>query len=303
MLRQLYFIPALFLLGLTASSGCQTHLKSQSEQSTVNTTYTLDQKIDSLVYTEAGWPQRLHADLYLPKTSGLRPVVLMVHGGSWAKRSRDDMANISRKLVKQGYAVLNISYRFAPRYTYPAQIHDLQQALSWISKNADEHRLDLDRVNSWGYSSGAHLAALLGGLDQDAHQAVNGTVLPRIRAVVAGGIPSDLRKYKSSPVVKRFMGGDLDEMPELYAQASPVYHVSSDDPPVFLYHGKLDFLVTEDQSNDYYDVLRSAGVNAEIFLHPWRGHLSMFLFGGEAENKAIDFLNRKNAVSQIAAAE
>jgi acetyl esterase/lipase len=99
------------------------------------------------------------------------------------------------------------------------------------------------------------------------------------------------------------MGGDNDEMPERYAEASPAFHVSSDDPPVFLYHGKLDFLVTEDQAVDYYETLRAAGVEAELYLHRWRGHMSMFLFGGDAEDKAIAFLSRNNSTSQYITAE
>jgi predicted esterase len=72
--------------------------------------------------------------------------------------------------------------------------------------------------------------------------------------------------------------------------------VSADDPPVFLYHGKLDLLVTPDQPEDYYDALLANGVEAELYLHSWRGHATMFLFGGDAEARAIDFLERTNAV-------
>ena len=115
--------------------------------------------------------------------------------------------------------------------------------------------------------------------------------------MVAGGIPADLRVYDDSPIVKRFMGGTPADMPERYAQASPLYHVSADDPAVFLYHGKLDSLVSTDQSTHYYDALIDAGVDAELFLHNWYGHMTMFLFGGAAEARAIDFLDRKNARS------
>ena len=297
------FIPAVILLAVAALTGCYTHINIQAYESPAEVTYDLDSKIENIVYTCASWPQPLHADLYLPQKRGLRPVVLMIHGGGWANRSRDDMAGISNKLVRQGYAVLNVNYRFAPKYTYPAQVHDLQQALAWIADNANRYRLDLERVNTWGYSSGAHLAALIGAIDHDNHLAENSNPLPRIRSVVAGGIPSDLRKYTGSPIVMRFMGGDRHEMPARYAEASPVYHVSSDDPPVFLYHGKLDFLVTEDQASDYYEALRAAGIDAELYLHRWRGHMSMFLFGGDAETKAIDFLNRNNSTRQLIAAE
>ena len=303
MLNNSPFIPAVILLFVAVLSGCYTHLNRQPGASTGDVSYSLDRKIENIVYTGTRWPQPLHADLYLPQKRGLRPVVLMIHGGGWANRSRDDMAGISRKLVRQGYAVLNVNYRFAPRFTYPAQVHDLQQALMWIAENANRYRLDLEHVNTWGYSSGAHLAALIGAIDHENYLVEKSKPLPSIRAVVAGGIPSDLRKYTGSPIVMRFMGGDRHEIPERYAEASPVYHVSSDDPPVFLYHGKLDFLVTEDQASDYYEALRAAGIDAELYLHRWRGHMSMFLFGGDAEAKAIDFLNRNNSTRQLIAAE
>jgi acetyl esterase/lipase len=270
---------AVILLAVATLSGCYTHLNGQPGEPSGLTSYAVDQKVENIVYTSPEWPEPLEADLYLPKKRGLRPVVLMIHGGGWANRSRDDMDGISRKLMQQGYAVLNVNYRFAPRYTYPAQLNDLQQALEWISENANRYRLDLERVNTWGYSSGAHLAALVGGIDNNAYLSGETTPIPRIRSVVAG------------------------EMPERYAEASPAFHVSSDDPPVFLYHGKLDFLVTEDQAVDYYEALRAAGVEAELYLHRWRGHMSMFLFGGDAEDKAISFLNRNNSLMRLTAVE
>jgi acetyl esterase/lipase len=258
--------------------------------------YSMEREVRDIVYTEAGWPQALRADLYLPRRTGLIPVVLTIHGGGWANRDRADMADISRKLAEHGYAVLNLDYRLAPRYIFPAQLDDLYQALRWVVANAERYRLDLDRINAWGYSSGAHLAALLGGFDRSA-AAPAVRELPRLRAVVAGGIPADLRKYDDSPIVERFLGGKADQIPQVYAQASPAYHVSADDPAVFLYHGKLDFLVTPDQPEDYYAALLAAGVDAELYLHRWRGHATMFLFGGDAEARAIDFLERTNSAS------
>ena len=256
--------------------------------------YVLDREIRDFVYTEPGWPQPLRADLYLPQCIDRLPVVITIHGGGWANRSRDDMTAISEALVERGYAVLNLNYRFAPTYTFPAQLDDMYQALRWLRDNADYNCLDVTRLNAWGYSSGAHLAALLGGFDR-ATSVESVRQLPRLRAVVAGGIPADLRKYDDSPIVKRFLGGTPDSLPELYDLASPAAQISADDPPVFLYHGKLDFLVTLDQPQDYYDALIDAGVKSELYLHRLRGHGTMFLFGGEAESRAIDFLDRYNS--------
>ncbi|MGD8349666.1 MAG: alpha/beta hydrolase [Gammaproteobacteria bacterium] len=292
-------LAAFMLVAGSMLAGCSTYLGPGPAEDPGEQRYAIDRVVEDIVYTPGDWPQVLAGDLYLPARRGKLPVVLAVHGGGWANRSREDMEDVSRKLAQHGYAVFNIGYRFAPRYTYPAQLHDLQQALRWLAANASRYRFDLERVNTWGYSSGAHLAALLGSYEE----ADGGENLPRVNAVVAGGTPSDLRKYSDSPIVMRFMGGDRDEMPDRYADASPVRHITAGDPPVFLYHGKLDFLVTTDQATDYYEALRAAGIDAELYLQSWRGHMSMFLFGGDAEDRAIEFLNRQNSTRMISSAD
>ena len=294
----LLIISLLLLLG-SLSAGCHVHLGAEAESATisrVDSEYEIDKQVNGFIYSQPHWPQTLRADLYLPRRHGPLPVVIAIHGGGWANRSREDMTSISLALAKRGYAVMNLDYRFAPRYTYPAQLDDLQQAREWLVANAVRYQLDPDRVNAWGYSSGAHLAALLAGLEKDPALGQE-QEMPRLRAVVAGGIPADLREYSNSPIVMRFMGGALEDMPERYADASPLYHVSADDPPVFLYHGKLDILVSEDQSLNYYDALKAVGVKTELYLHPLYGHMSMFLFGGDAKDRAMDFLDRNNAES------
>ncbi len=277
-----------------ALSACYSHLNRPAAAAPERADYALEQAVADIEYTAKNWPQPLYADLYLPQKRGPLPVVITVHGGGWANRSRDDMDAIGDKLVRRGYAVFNISYRFAPRFTYPAQLHDLEQAMAWIVANADRYRLDSGRINAWGYSSGAHLAALVASREKTAADAVDSEKLPRFRAVVAGGIPADLRKYPDSAIITRFIGGNGDEMAPVWTDASPVTHVSADDPPVFLYHGKLDILVGANQSTDYYAALRAGGVDAELYLHNWYGHFGMFLLGGGAEDRAIDFLDRNN---------
>jgi acetyl esterase/lipase len=290
----------LLLTLIMVSAGCQVHSGATTQSTALVETgsrYALGQEIRGVVYSQPEWPQTLRADLHLPQKAGPLAVVIVIHGGGWANRSRDDMTPISQDLAQRGYAVMNLDYRFAPKYTFPAQLDDLQQARSWLTANAELYQFDLNRVNAWGYSSGAHLAALLGGLEQRGSSPESAREMPRLRAVVAGGIPADLRKYSNSPIVTRFMGGERDDMPERYAEASPQYHVSADNPPVFLYHGKLDMLVEQDQPRDYYDALIAAGVDAELYLQSFRGHMTMFLFGGAAEARAMNFLDRKNAVN------
>ena len=139
--------------------GCATHQRNTVATPAPIERYEVAQVLTDLVFTGTDRAEPLKADLYLPRKADKHAVVLMVHGGGWASRDRKDMTGISEKLARHGYAVLNVSYRFAPVHTYPAQLWDLRQALRWLAVNSERYNLDVDRINIWGYSSGAHLGA------------------------------------------------------------------------------------------------------------------------------------------------
>ncbi|HAU19385.1 MAG TPA: alpha/beta hydrolase [Marinobacter adhaerens] len=251
-------------------------------------------------FSPDNWPQRLFADLYLPENgaSGHRhPVVLMVHGGGWQRRSREDMAWIAEEVASRGFAVLNIDYRFAPEYTFPAQLHDLQLARQWLNEHADKYRLDRKQVSGFGFSSGAHLIALLAlvaSSDSELNQPYGGPE-SRLHAVVAGGLPSDLMAFGSGKLIRQFLGGEQQAMPDTYRSASPISHVTANAPPFFLFHGAVDMLVPFSQAERFRDALASHQVYSELYEMHLRGHVTSFLTAGDAVDEAIAFLDRKNS--------
>lgn len=250
-----------------------------------------------VIYTPAGWPQALRADVHLPARPGLRPAVLVVHGGGWEGRSRGDMDGIAARLADRGFVAMNVSYRFAPAHRFPAQLHDLQQALRWLRASAPRYGIDPARVGAFGYSSGGHLAALLGTVGEgDALDRPHGGAEARLQAVVAGGAPSDLRKFTGGVLVPQFLGATLQEQPGLFAAASPVVHASAGDAPMFIYHGKGDTLVDPSHALGMKEALERAGVHAELRLVPVLGHLLTFLLGRGAEDGGMDFLESRLAL-------
>jgi acetyl esterase/lipase len=239
--------------------------------------------VDNVRYTPGDWPEGLTADLYLPATEGLRPAVLVVHGGGWTRRSPDDMDGISRQLASSGFVVMNVAYRFAPTWRFPAQLEDLQEALAWLADHADEYRVDVGRIGAFGYSAGAHLAALLAVRDPE----------PPIAAVVAGGTPTDLRAWPDSPLVNALIGASRDDALETWTAASPIAHVTPDDPPFFLYHGGMDRLVEPEQAHAMQQALEAVDIPVELYIAPLQGHVTMFVFGRGAVDAGIDFLARQ----------
>ena len=71
-------------------------------------------------------------------------------------------------LTARGYVVAAIDYRLAPQYKWPAQIEDVKCAVRYLRTNAATYGIDPSRIGSWGESSGAHLASMLGVTDPSA---------------------------------------------------------------------------------------------------------------------------------------
>lgn len=226
----------------------------------------------------------LRADVYRPAGEGPFPGVLCVHGGAWMSGSKNQIAGIARRLAAAGYTAVSINYRLAPKHKFPAQIEDCRDALAWVQKNAQEHKIDPQRLGAWGYSAGGHLVALLGTGDGG------------LRAVVAGGAPCDFRELPpDSPKLVFWLGGTRRKLPNAYESASPASFVSPDDPPMFFYHGQRDRVVNPRQPTAMAAKLKESGVTAKVYVVPKSGHLGAY-FDREALAEAIEFLDAHLAV-------
>lgn len=225
-------------------------------------------RTEAVVYTPTGWPAALDADLYLPtdKKKAPYPTLLLIHGGAWHKGDKESMTKAGKMLADRGYAALAINYRLVPQFRYPAPVEDAQQALRWLAKNAGEYGLDMNRVGVWGYSAGAHLAALL---------AVQPLVtdIPELRVVVAGSAPTDLR-HSTQASVRAFLGASPDEQPALYEEASPLARIHPGLPAFLLYYGSADVLVEPSQSENFARALKEAGVPVKLIRLEGKDHRS-----------------------------
>lgn len=240
----------------------------------------------NFIYTPHGWPEPIRGDFFLPRSRpSLMPAVLLIHGGGWSGGDgRWQMEPIAKQLTKRGYAVLNVTYRQAPRWTYPAPVEDLREALKWLREHAHEHGIDPNRIAAFGYSAGGYLAEML---------AYTRGGEAGIAAVVAGGAPSNLAFYPGGDLVPQFLGGTRQEIPERFHEASPVNHLSPASPPTFLYQATGDRLVKPEHANASLAAMEALGVRHEIYWIHGKGHISGFLFPAAAVNRAIDFLDRE----------
>lgn len=244
----------------------------------------------------------LKADVYLPKQEGPNPCVLVVHGGAWCMGTRVQLAGFARMLANNGMAAVAITYRLAPKHTFPAQIEDCKEAVRWIRQNAERLNIDPARIGAFGYSAGAHLATLLGTTDpSDGLEGVNTPEqLPssRVQAVAGGGMPCDFRTLDPDNRGLAFwLGGSRREVGERYSQASPRAHVSADDPPMFFFHGEKDDLVPLISPRIMCQSLQDVGVEADYYVVPKIGHV-FAMYDRKALDMSLAFLAKNLGVDR-----
>jgi acetyl esterase/lipase len=270
--------------------------------------------LSDLTYSEKTGMQ---LDLACPeKLLSPAPAVLVLHGGFWQGigGSRKSCLPVAFLLAQRGFVVAAASYRKATDAPFPAQIHDAKCAVRWLRAHADEYHIDPERIGVLGYSSGGHLAGLLGttagnlSFEGDGGHAGQSS---RIQAVVDCYGPADLaalyehcehgpfsalEKTLGKAVLENLVGGTPANQPGRYAGASPVTHAGKHAAPTLLIHGTADRQVPLAQSQRFADRLRQAGVEVRLLRLENAGHAIGSGWGGEhgrqADAAAVEFFEQ-----------
>jgi len=101
-------------------------------------------------------------DIYEKKDlQGKKPVLLVIHGGSFVAGDKYNRRLLSRWSAERGYFVVNINYGLGPKNKFPEPIKHVAYALNWIEANAEKYNLDLDNIVVNGDSAGGYMACAL----------------------------------------------------------------------------------------------------------------------------------------------
>lgn len=183
----------------------------------------------------------LKLDIYQPMiepaVGNLYPAVIVIHGGGWRNGDKGDwFVPTSRYLANQGYVVFDIQYRLSGRAHWPAPYDDVKTAIRWVKQCAGDYQVDADRIAVLGRSAGGHLA-MMAGFQPDADT--------QVQAIISLYGPADLQWKDLSPdsATVQLMGGTFEQMPEAYAEISPITHVKDGLPPTLMIEGMMDTIV------------------------------------------------------------
>lgn len=229
-------------------------------------------------------------DVYRPaRPNGI--AIVAIQGSGWYSPMRYDASPLkasrevtghAERFAAAGYTVFVINHRQAPRFRYPAPIEDAQRAVRFVRAHASNYGITSDRIGAWGSSSGGHLVELLGTMDGEGDSTDSDPVnrfSAKVQAVVALFAPSDLMlmfstmarpgaltslmgfSYQDPAAAFPGLGVRADDLENRqYREASPLTHVTADDPPMLLMHGDQDSIAPIEQSEIMEDALKQAGV-------------------------------------------
>ena len=234
-----------------------------------------------LVYARYG-SRAMHLDLYLPKQrTGLSPAVVYIHGGGWSGGNRRAFSRQAAHKATLGFAGACIEYRLSGEAKFPAALYDSKAAVRWVRANAKAYGIDPERIGAAGGSAGGHLVAMLGtthAIKEFEGDGGSPGVSSRVRAVAAFNPAVDLVSFgkraggNATNAVFQFLGATYADKPKLWAQATPLTHVSKQSAVFLFLHGNSDSTVPYQQSLDMLNELKSAGVKAEIFTAEGAAH-------------------------------
>lgn len=215
--------------------------------------------------------ETLLLDAFVPEGTGLRPAVILIHGGGWSGGDKKDMEFLYKPLSEAGFVWFSINYRLAPQHRWPACIDDVRTAIRWVRANAAAYRADAGRIALVGYSAGGHLACLA---------AVQADQTERVQAVVGIAPPTDHeadseRRGGLSPSMQKLLDrpAALDEEARAMLQRiSPIQYVNAGLPPFLLLHGTEDNSVPYSQSVNFKAKLDHYCAPCEIITIEGAGH-------------------------------
>jgi acetyl esterase/lipase len=225
--------------------------------------------------------QHLKLDIARPKTGdGPFPAVLCIHGGGFRAGNRESYDALCIKLAERGYVAATMTYRLAPKYKFPAAVHDTKAAVRWLRANAAALKINPDKIGVTGGSAGGHLAQFL-AVTRDVPRfegtGGNANQSSHIACVVNFYGPSDFTKsygksVDAAQVLPLWLGGDLETAHGLHIQASPLYWVTPAAAPTLCIHGTDDKYVAHEQAVWIVDKLKAADAEAELLTLPGAGH-------------------------------
>jgi acetyl esterase/lipase len=207
---------------------------------------------------------------YLPdpaKATGA--VIVICPGGGYGGLAPHEGADYARFLNEYGVAGFVLKYRLGSGgYRHPVMLQDAARAVRLVRARAGEWKLDPHRIGIMGSSAGGHLASTLvthfdAGKPDAADLVERQSSRPDLGILCYAVIT--LGQFTHQGSKQNLLG--KDPSPELVRELSNELQVTKDTPPCFVWHTYEDSGVPVENSLQFAEALRRAGVPFDLHIY------------------------------------
>ncbi len=233
--------------------------------------------------------------IYRPYADGVRPLIMLYHGGGWVVGDLETEDAACRGLCNRvGAVVVSVDYRLAPETAYPGAVDDCYAATVWAVGHADELGIDPSRVATSGTSAGGNLSGAIAMMARDrggpaiAHQVLFCPVIDADfdrPSYIANANDYGLTRDSMTWFWDHYTGTGDDRF-QPYASLIRANDLSG-LPDATVIAAEYDPLV--DEAVAYGDALQAAGVKTQCTVYPgmihgFNGRVGMY----DAAKEALD---------------
>jgi len=226
--------------------------------------------------------------------------IVICPGGGYGGLAPHEGKDYARFLNEQGIAGFVLKYRLGSGgYHHPAMLQDAARAVRTVRARGAEWKLDPKRIGIMGSSAGGHLAStLLTHFDAGKANAADPIERESSRpdlGILCYPVITLTGPFAHQGSKKNLLG--KDPAPELVRELSNELQVTKDTPPCFIWHTYEDNGVPVENSLEFAEALRKAGVPFDLHIyrkgphglglgtrdwnpaqrHPWTGDLVFWL--------------------------
>lgn len=210
------------------------------------------------------------------------PWIVLFHSGGWEGGDPAEFAEWNLDLAAEGVIILCPAYRLAPQHQWPAPEEDALAVIQWARRQNVELQLDPEQLHLMGRSAGAQIASAAAFRHPEWH----------VKGLISFYGPSDMHFARthayeddilnSLKLLRQYLGGDPEEVPQSYVTASAIDFIGQNTPPTLLLHGARDTLVWSRQSERLAAALEREGRPVTFLRLPWAVHACDYFPGSPA---------------------
>jgi len=239
-------------------------------------------RIDGIAYGKRG-ERTLVLDMLKPSSPNGRGVLVLVSGGWKSKSAGEFPVWMAAPLLRRGYTVFAIYHVSQPKVTIMDTVEDMHRAVRFVRHQARDHGVDPQRLGVCGGSAGGHLSLMLatrGGpgrpeaadpVDRESSAVQSVAIFFPVTDLLNLGKSTENAGDGGPPrsYVKAFgpQATNLAVWKVIGRETSPIYHLSTNLPPVLIHHGDADPLTPLEQSEWFRDAARKVGREVKLVVH------------------------------------